>query len=338
MMARRDGGRGNGQARKGHDPRDPRQQGHQMEITFLGTSGSWPTGDRNVSATAVRRGGEIILFDCGEGTQRQFQKSDLSHMAVTKIFLTHFHGDHTYGLPGYLKTMQLNERTAPLHVFGPPGIERIMRDFDRVAPVRPTFELTVTAMTPGEPIHFDEGYSVTAAQADHSIRCFAYALEEDPRPGRFDKPRALELGVPEGRLFGKLQRGEAVTLEDGTEITPDQVMGPPRRGRKIVFSGDTRPCQNIIQLARGADILVHEATYTDEHQDQAVENTHSTAREAAQVAKEAGVQTLWLNHYSPRYRSFEQHLKEAWEVFPETHASDDFVTTEVPLPDGASSD
>lgn len=304
-----------------------------MTIHFLGTSGSWPTADRNVSATAIKRGGEVLLFDCGEGTQRQFQRSELSHMAVTKIFLTHFHGDHCYGLPGYLKTMQLNERTVPLDIFGPPGIERLIQDFQRIAPTRPEFPIRVHPMEPGKTIRFSEGYSVTAARADHSVINFAYAIEEEPRPGRFDKPKALALGVPEGRMFGKLQSGHSVQLEDGRTIHPEDVLGPDRRGRKVVISGDTRPSDAIARLAEGADILIHEATYLDEHQEQAEENQHSTAREAGEVAKKAGVRALWLHHFSPRYTTADGHLREAWEVFRETHVARDFSTVDVALPD-----
>lgn len=310
-----------------------RLQGHLMSITFLGTSGSWPTADCNVSATAIRRGGETLLFDCGEGTQRQFQKSELSHMQVSKIFLTHFHGDHTYGLPGYLKTMQLNERTQPLHILGPPGLRRLMDDFMRIAPLQPTFELIVTEMQPGVPVAFKEGYSVTAADGVHGIRNFAYALQEESRPGRFDKPKAIALGVPEGRLFGALQTGKTVTTPDGSEVTPEMVLGPDRPGRKIVISGDTRPCPDIIALAEGADVLIHEATYLDEHQEPAYENRHSTAREAATVAKEAKVRTLWMHHFSPRYKEREQHLVEAREVFAESYAANDLTVTDVPYRD-----
>lgn len=308
-------------------------QGHQMTITFLGTSGSWPTAACNVSATALKRGSEIILFDCGEGTQRQFQKSDLSHMAVSRIFLTHFHGDHTYGLPGYLKTMQLCERTAPLEIYGPPGVQRLFQDFMRIAPIRPTFDITVKEMQPGKPVRFKQGYTVTAAEGIHGIRDYAYALEEEPRPGRFDKPKALELGVPEGRMFGQLQAGKTVTLDDGTKVTPKMVMGPERRGRKIVISGDTRPAPAIVQLAKDADILIHEATYLDEHKEFAVENGHSTAGEAATVAKEANVGTLWMHHFSPRYKEREGHIAEARDVFAESHAADDFTVVDVPYPE-----
>jgi ribonuclease Z len=303
-----------------------------MEIVFLGTSGSWPSAQRNVSATAVRRGSETILFDCGEGTQRQFQKSPLSHMSVTKIFLTHMHGDHTFGLPGYIKTMQLNERTAPLDVFGPPGTRAFMDNVMRIAPRYEGYPLRVTEMVPGEPIRFD-GYTVTAARAEHSVPCFAYRLQEDDRPGRFDKPKALALHVPEGPLFGRLQRGETVTTPDGRTVRPEDVLGDRRPGRSIVVSGDTRPTPRIVDLATNAQILIHEATYVDEHQDLAVENQHSTAREAAQVARDARVKTLWLHHFSPRYDDVAVQLEEARSVFPETHASRDLLVVDVLYPE-----
>ncbi len=311
-----------------------RTQGFNLEVTFLGTSGSWPSARRNVSATAVRRGGEILLFDCGEGTQRQFQKSPLSHMAVSKIFITHLHGDHCFGIPGYLKTMQLNEREEPLAVFGPPGTERWMRDVARIAPIRAdSFPLEVREMEENETIRFHEGYSVTATPGDHSIPAYAYRMQEDSRPGTFDKPKALALGVPEGPLFGALQRGGSVTTPAGDTVRPEDVMGPARSGRSVVVSGDTRPTKRIVALAEGADLLIHEATYTDLHQELAEENQHSTAAEAAAVAREAHVKALWLHHISPRYDETETHLAQAREVFANTHVAQDFLTVDVPYPE-----
>jgi ribonuclease Z len=310
-----------------------RTQGFNLEVTFLGTSGSWPSAKRNVSATAVRRGGEILLFDCGEGTQRQFQKSPLSHMAVTKIFLTHLHGDHCYGLPGYLKTMQLNEREEPLAIFGPPGTENWMHNLLRFAPLRSSFPIQVLEMEPERPIHFTEGYTITPTQGDHSVAAYAYRLQEDTRPGAFDKPKALELGVPEGPAFGALQKGGTVTTPDGKTIHPEDVMGPARPGRSLVVSGDTRPSKNIIRLAKDADLLIHEATYTDTHQELAYENQHSTAAEAATVAREAGVRTLYLHHISPRYEETRTHLEEARKIFEDTHIAEDFLTLDVPFPE-----
>ncbi len=310
-----------------------RTQGFNLEVTFLGTSGSWPSAKRNVSATAVRRGGEILLFDCGEGTQRQFQKSPLSHMAVTKIFLTHLHGDHCFGLLGYLKTMALNDRQEPLLIFGPPGVLQWMEHAMRIAPVREAFPVEVIEMEPDKPIRFREGYTVTAARGDHSVPAFAYRLQEDPRPGMFDKPKALELGVPEGPMFGTLQRGGSVTTPDGRTVRPEDVMGAGRPGRSIVVSGDTRPSERVVRLAHDADLLIHEATYTNAHQELAEENQHATAAEAAQVARDAGVRALWMHHVSPRYDESLTHLEEARAVFEASDLADDFTTLDVPFPE-----
>lgn len=306
-------------------------QGHNLSITFLGTSGSWPTAECNVSATALKRGKEVILFDCGEGTQRQFQMSPVSHMQVSKIFLTHHHGDHTFGIPGYLKTMALNERQDPLDIYGPPGTLRLMGKFLDIAPIRNSYLVRVHEMEPNVPLHFDEGYTITAADGDHSIRNYAYALEEDVRPGRFDKTGALALGVPEGPAFRRLQLGQSVTTPDGKEVTPDMVLGPPRKGRKIAISGDTRPCGRIAELARDADVLIHEATYVHEEVELAKENHHTTAREAAEVAREAQAHTLWLHHFSPRYKDRSTHLVEARRIFPNTFLADDLTSTDVPF-------
>ncbi|HDO19276.1 MAG TPA: ribonuclease Z, partial [Thermoplasmatales archaeon] len=235
----------------------------QLYIIFLGTGGSWPTAKRNVSAIAVKRGGEIILFDCGEGTQRQIQKSNISYMQITKIFITHFHGDHFLGLPGLIQTMQLNDRANPLHIYGPKGTERIVDTIKTLGYFKPAYPIYGMDLKDGDVIECD-GYKIRAFRVNHTVPTLGYVLEENERPGRFDKKRALELGIPEGPLFGRLQRGREVKLDDGRVIKPSMVMGPPRPGRKIVYSGDTRPCDKLKEISRNADVLIHDATFASE--------------------------------------------------------------------------
>ena len=302
----------------------------QLYVIFLGTGGSWPTVKRNVTSIAVKRGGEVILFDCGEGTQRQIQRSKLSYMQITKIFITHFHGDHFLGLPGLIQTMQLNDRNEPLFIYGPKGVKRIVETVTSLGYFKPSYPVYAVELTDGDTVRC-EGYRVKTMRVDHTVPTFAYALEEDMRPGRFNKTRALELGVPEGPLFSRLQRGENITLNDGRVIEPCMVLGPPRRGRKIVFSGDTRPCQRLIKFAQHADLLIHDATFDSELEETANEYGHSTARQAAAVAEKAQVKQLVLVHISPRYLNVSSLEKEAQEVFPNTAVAHDFTELEIKL-------
>ena len=315
-----------------------------MELVFLGTGASWPSVERNVPAVAVKRGSEILLFDCGEGTQRQFQRSTLSYMQVQKIFITHLHADHYLGLPGLVQTMRLNERKEPLLIAGPPGIRELCEDLRVVArgakdakgakPGRGkrdgALEVQIVEMKSGDELSFP-GYKVVAREVRHTIAALAYAVVEDARPGRFNKPRALELGVPEGKAFGMLQRGESVTLDDGRVITPDMVLGPARRGRKIVYTGDCVPCEQTVELAAGADHLVHEATYASDFPD-ANKHGHSTAAQAAFIAKAAKVSNLYLTHISPRYTSAKPLVEEARKIFPESHEAYDLLSVVVKFP------
>jgi ribonuclease Z len=302
----------------------------QMTVHFLGTGGSWPSAQRNVAATAVKRGGEVVLFDCGEGTQRQFQRGGLSYQAITRIFLSHLHGDHVFGLPGLLKTMQLNERTDPLDLYGPRGLLDLMGVYDRIANVRGQFEVRVHELKDGSAVRL-EGYEVRAAKMEHGLTNLAYGLVEDARPGRFDKPGALRLGVPEGPLFRKLQMGEGVKLKDGRTVTPNEVLGPPRAGRKVVITGDTGPCEALVSFARSSTLLISEATYCTEMAERAAEYGHMTAAWAADAAKRAGVGRLMLTHISPRYVDSAQHLAEARPIFPHVTVAEDFDAIEVPL-------
>lgn len=303
-----------------------------LEVTFLGTGASWPTRQRGMSAIAVKRGGEVLLLDCGEGTQRQMQGSDVSYQQITQIYLTHFHGDHCYGLPGLLKTMALNERTTPLEVYGPKGLYRVVDGFRRIGGWPKQFPIHVQELAPGDTVEKD-GYRVEAHDADHSVRNLAFALQEDDRPGRFDKPKALEMGIPEGPLFGRLQRGQTVDLDDGRTISPDEVLGPSRPGRRVVYSGDSQPCDALTAAARDADLFICESTFTVAEKERAREVKHMCAGEAAAIAHAAGARALALTHISPRYKDPAPVLEEAQAVYPDARLVADLDTLDVPYRD-----
>jgi ribonuclease Z len=298
--------------------------GEDLDIVFVGTAGSAPTAGRGLSATLVRRGGDRILFDCGEGTQRQLLRSiglvDLEH-----VFLTHFHADHFLGLPGMLKTFALRGREAPLTVYGPPGLRALFGVLEPLVGKVP-YELRLVELGTNEEVRLED-YRIAAFEVSHRVRAYGYALVEDDRPGRFDAARARELGVAEGPDFGRLQRGEAVG-----DVTPDDVLGPARPGRKIVLSGDTAPCDMTRVVAHGADLLVHEATFADEERARARETAHTTAREAAELAAAAEVSLLALTHLSPRHPPGVLRA-EAREAFDRTIVPRDFDRVELPLPE-----
>jgi len=292
-----------------------------MRVVFLGTGGTYPCTERNVVSIAIQLGKEVVLFDCGEGTQRQFMKSNVSFMSTRWIFITHYHGDHFLGVPGLVQSMNLNDRERPLDIYGPEGTEELMSWLIRAGYFAPGYEIFSHDISPGDMIELD-GFSVTAAEADHSVPSLAYSIEEKQRPGKFNAARACELGVPEGPLFSKLQHGETVEV-DGVSVTPEQVLGPSRKGRKVVYSGDTRPCRAVVDLARDADLLIHDATLLSDEERQASDFGHSTALAAAEVAKDAGAHVLALVHYSPRYKDTDPLLQEAKKVFPATVAPSD---------------
>lgn len=302
----------------------------QLRIIFLGTGGSWPTVKRNVSSIAIKRGSEIILFDCGEGTQRQFQLSNLSYMQISKIFISHFHGDHFLGLPGLIQTMQLNDRDRPLHLYGPKGMEELTDKLLTLGYFRPSYRIIAHDLNVEDTIDF-EGYSIHALKVKHNVPSLSYRLEEHPRPGKFNKPKALELGIPEGPLFSKLQRGQSVTLCNGKKITPDMILGPSRKGRRIVISGDTKPCEEMTVFSKDADVLIHEATFDSELEGIAKEYGHTTASQAAKIAKEAGVEKLFLIHISPRYLDYHVLENDARKVFSRSFVPKDFHEVEVKL-------
>lgn len=304
-------------------------------VKFLGTSAARPTVERGVSSIAIVREGETMLIDCGEGTQRQMMRYGIS-FNLGDIFFTHFHGDHFYGLSGLLRTFALQGRTEPLRLWGPRGAQRMLRRAIDLGLDRVPFDVKITELMPDEKIERGQ-YAMLAYPADHGSGALGYALVEEERRGRFNPKRARELGIPEGPLWGRIHRGEAITLEDGRTIDPSELVGPRRRGRTIVVSGDTRPSEDTVRLARGADLLVHEATFSDEEAQRALETGHSTAREAAEVALRAGVSRLVLTHLSARYsRDASELLREAKEIFPETTIARDGMEIEIGFGDDES--
>ena len=302
----------------------------QLKIIFLGTGGSWPTVKRNVTSLAIKRSSEIILFDCGEGTQRQFQKSKLSYMQISKVFISHFHGDHFLGLPGLFQTMQLNDRTTPLHIYGPEGIDRLLIQLLSLGYFKPSYKIIAHDISTKSSLDFDD-YLIKILEVDHGVPTYAYSLEEKLRPGKFNKTKALKLGIPEGPLFSKLQKGNKITLKDGTLISPSEVLGPPRKGRKIVISGDTRPCKKMIAFSKNADILIHDSTFDSSLEDIANQYGHTTAYQAAIIAKEAKIDTLFLTHISPRYLDNNSMEEEARNVFTKSFVSKDFQEVDIKL-------
>lgn len=302
-----------------------------MRVVFLGTGGSWPSPSRNVTSIAVQLGSEVVLLDCGEGTQRQLMRSPLSFMDVSRILLSHFHGDHFLGLPGLLQTMGMNGRTAPLEVLGPAGTREVVRVLSQIGHNLIGFPLDVRELADGDRVDFG-AYAVTAAAVDHPVPCLAYALEEPMRPGRFDLAKAIALGIPEGPLYGRLQSGETISF-GGRTIKPEEVMGPPRRGRRIVYSGDCKPCEGIRRLAQGCDLLIHDSTVESSLEELGNAYGHASARQAATIAKEAGVKRLCLTHISARYEDATPLETEARAIFPESLVVEDFTEIQVPLPD-----
>jgi ribonuclease Z len=302
----------------------------ELDVVFLGTSGSMPTAKRALSATLVRRGGDRLLFDCSEGTQRQLLRSDIGLVELEEIFLTHYHADHYLGLPGMLKTFALRGREVPLTIYGPRGLDELLGTLRRIFG-RLTYPVATVELEPGTVLSRD-GYRIDAFAVEHGVTAVGYALVEDARPGRFDVDEATSLGVPDGPERGVLQRGESVTLGDGRVITPADVLGPARAGRKVVLSGDTAPAASVVEAAAGADLLVHEATFLADERARARETLHSTAGEAALVAQEAGAKLLALTHVSTRYFGH-QVVEEAAQLFPATVVPRDFDLVALPFPE-----
>lgn len=302
-----------------------------IRVTFLGTAASRPTVRRNASSIAVQREGDVFLFDCGEGTQRQMMRY-ATGFTLGEIFITHLHADHFLGITGLLRTMALQGRTEPLHIYGPPGSRATLRNAVGLGVDRVSFPLTIQELEVGARVSHGE-YDVVAFRVNHGTQALGYALVEHERLGRFDVERARALGIPEGPLFGKLHSGEAVQV-DGRTIEAAEVVGTPRPGRVVVYTGDTRPADTIVEMATGAALLIHEATFGDEEAERAHQTYHSTARGAATLALEACVARLCLTHVSARYSDDPAPLQqEAREVYPEAVVARDGLVVEIPYND-----
>lgn len=299
-----------------------------IRVTFLGTAAARPTVRRGVSALTVQREGDLMLFDCGEGTQRQMMRFQTG-FSLDSIFFTHMHADHILGLTGLLRTMGLQGRTEPITLYGPSGSRGILKTAAGLGVDWVPFEVIIEELAVGARVERDE-YDVVALKVDHGAAALGYALAEHRRAGRFDVEAARALGVPEGPLFGQLHRGEPVEV-DGRTIEPHAVVGPDRDGRTVVYTGDTRPTASIIEAAHNAELLIHEATFTEDERDRALSTFHSTARDAAEVAAVAGVRRLVLTHLSARYSDDPGAIKtEAREIFPRAVVAQDGLVIELP--------
>jgi ribonuclease Z len=299
-----------------------------LDVVFFGTSGSMPTADRAPTALMIRRGGERLLFDCAEGTQRQMLRSNVGLVDLREVFLTHYHADHYLGLPGMLKTFALRGREAPITIYGPPGLSDLFSSLRRIFG-KLTYPYELIELSPGDSIARAD-YRLATFPVAHGVSSVGYALVEEHRPGRFDVETADALGVPSGPERGQLQRGEPVILADGRVVTAAQVLGEARPGRTVVIAGDTAPAPSVAEAARGADLLVHEATFLEDERERARETAHSTALEAAELARDADVSMLALTHLSNRYFGPEA-AREARAIFPETVVPRDFDIIEVPF-------
>jgi ribonuclease Z len=303
-----------------------------MRVIPLGTSSGKPTIKRNVSALAVARDGEWLLFDCGEGTQTQIIRAGLNPSKLAAIFITHLHGDHFNGLPGLLSTMGMDNHKRELTLVAPLGIREYLDTLARLKILFVNYPLHVREIDKDElvpnqlmPVYQTAQYVVSTCALDHRIFASGFRVDENPKPGRFNLERARELGVPTGPLFRNLQSGQAVELEDGRIIQPSDVLGPERPGKSVTYCLDTRPCQASKELARDVDLLIHEATYTEENTEEAQNYGHSTAAQAAIIAREANARSLLLTHFSTRYPDLSPLLQEAQAIFPETRVAQDLM-------------
>lgn len=297
-----------------------------MEITFLGTSSAVHSYKRNHPSIVLKAFGEVMLFDCGEATQRQLIFAKVSPMKISKIFLSHYHGDHILGLPGLLQSMNFRGRDTKLTIYGPKGLNKLREAIFSLGYCKIDFPIEFIEIS-SEIIEQNEDYIIKSQEVNHFVPCLAYCVEELKKP-RFMREKAIELGVPVGPDFGKLHNGEEVEI-DGRIIKPEQVLGPPRKGRKITYSGDTTYCEDLIELAKDSTLLIHESTYIKEDEDKAEENFHSTSSDAAQIAKKSNSKRLILTHISTRYPNTDQMLKEALEIFENTEIAKDFKKIEL---------
>ena len=301
-------------------------------VTFLGTSAARPTVERNVSGLAVHREGETLLFECGEGTQRQMMRYGVS-FALSEIFFTHFHADHFLGVIGLIRTLGLQGRPEPLFLYGPKGAKKVLSTAMQLGVERVPFPVEINEVKAGDVVGKRDGYDICAFPTEHGGGpSLGYILKEHVRRGRFDVEKAKAAGIPEGPMWGKLSKGETIELADGRRLTAGGFVGPARPGRLVAFTGDTRPCAATVDAAQGADLLIHEATFGEEERDRARDTGHSTAKEAAQVALAAGAKRLLLSHVSARYSiSADELVKEAREVFPNASVAKDGLEVDVPF-------
>jgi ribonuclease Z len=304
-----------------------------LRLTFLGTSAAQPTLHRNLSGLAVKANTDLLLFDCGEGSQRQMVRYGTG-FSVDAVFFTHFHADHYLGIIGFLRTLGMMGRDGAVQLYGPPTARRLLHQAVHLGVESLSFPVEIHELRDGDTVQ-RRGYSVQAVAVDHRINALGYVLQEDERPGKFNLEKVKELGVPPGPLYGQLQRGEPVQLPDGRTIRPEDIVGEPRPGRRLVISGDTRPCPAMVKASREADLLIHESTFSDDEQARALETRHSTAREAAQVAREAGARRLILTHLSSRHDTDPARLlTQAREEFKgPVEVAYDGLTVELPLRD-----
>jgi ribonuclease Z len=304
-----------------------------LSVVFLGTSGSVPTPKRALPAIAIRRKDELILFDCGEGLQRQMIQAGIGFHRKMKVFVTHMHGDHVLGLPGLLQTMSLLERERKLDIYGPVGIKAFVESIKETVQFVLTFPIEVHEIEGDGIVCREKEYEVCAMWVEHVISSLAYALVEKPRPGRFFPEKAKRLGVEEGPLWAKLQQGESIKLPDGRVVKSEEVTGPLRIGRKIVYTGDTKSTENLAKFAENADLLIHDATFDDELVERAQEDGHSTPSQAAETAKKAKVKWLILTHISARYKDASVLVEQARKIFSKVDAAEDFMKIDIPLQD-----
>ena len=300
-----------------------------MEIIFLGTSGSMPTSIRSLPSVVIRREGRVFMFDCGEGTQRQLATAKIGFNREMAVLISHMHGDHVLGLPGMIQSMALLGRSKPLKVFGPKGLKGYLKAIDTYVPYASNFDVNVCEVRDGVVVD-DPEFRIEAVWVDHSGPCLAYSFTEKPRPGKFNPKAAARVKVPEGPLWRELQMGRAVTV-GGRVVKPEKIVGPPRPGKKIVYSGDTKPCPSILRLSKGADVVIFDSTFDESRTDKAKSYGHSTSKQAAVIARKAGVKKLYLTHVSAIYNeeAINDLLKQARKIFPRTYLATDLLRIEV---------
>jgi ribonuclease Z len=304
-----------------------------MRVIFLGTAGSVPTLERSLPAVLIKRQNEQLMFDCGEGVQRQMIKAKVGFHRKMKIFVSHMHGDHVLGLPGLLQTMALMDRQKKIEIYGPEGVKQFLECVREILHFGLTFPVEIHEIYDAGTVCEETDYIVEAAKSNHVITSLAYAFVEKPRPGKFYPEKARALGVPEGELWSKLQHGEKIKLPNGQVIKPSEVMGLPRQGRKIVYTGDTRPFTGFAKFATNADLVIHDSTFDDTLNEKAEVDGHSTPSQAAQQAKKAKAKKLVLTHISARYADPQLLLEQAQKFFKNTLVAEDFMELELPLPD-----